>query len=171
MEKPKINTYCDYVNSLNKMEANVHKEYHNNHYGFPIHDDNELFCRLVLEINQAGLSWTTILKKQENFRVAFHNFVKSSPFNGTVYAVCGTSGQSPGSTSAGWPMACMYLNNNSNNTSLVMDVSGSSFVCKYLSSTGTIVDQFTISKTIPADRIAETRVERGREYCLAYRRE
>lgn len=52
----------------------VHKPYHDLHYGFPILDDNELFCRLVLEINQAGLSWTTILKKQESFRKAYHNF-------------------------------------------------------------------------------------------------
>lgn len=48
--------------------------YHDTQYGFPIEDDNELFCRLVLEINQAGLSWTTILNKQENFRKAYHNF-------------------------------------------------------------------------------------------------
>jgi DNA-3-methyladenine glycosylase I len=41
---------------------------------FPIHDDNELFCRLILEINQAGLSWTTILNKQQGFRKAYHNF-------------------------------------------------------------------------------------------------
>ncbi len=33
-----------------------------------------MFCRLILEINQAGLSWTTILNKQENFRKAYHNF-------------------------------------------------------------------------------------------------
>lgn len=52
----------------------LHKHYHDFHYGFPIEEDNELFCRLVLEINQAGLSWTTILKKQENFRKAFHGF-------------------------------------------------------------------------------------------------
>ncbi|HXC06638.1 MAG TPA: DNA-3-methyladenine glycosylase I, partial [Bacteroidia bacterium] len=35
---------------------------------------NELFCRLVLEINQAGLSWETILKKESSFRKAYHNF-------------------------------------------------------------------------------------------------
>ncbi|MBC7890226.1 MAG: DNA-3-methyladenine glycosylase I [Ferruginibacter sp.] len=52
----------------------VHKIYHDQHYGFPIHDDDELFCRLVLEINQAGLSWTTILKKQDNFRKAYKGF-------------------------------------------------------------------------------------------------
>ncbi len=55
-------------------EKSVHKEYHDKYYGFPIHDDDELFCRLILEINQAGLSWTTILNKQESFRKAYHNF-------------------------------------------------------------------------------------------------
>jgi DNA-3-methyladenine glycosylase I len=69
-----IKTYCDYIPLMKKEEQAVHKEYHDRHYGFPIHDDNELFCRLILEINQAGLSWTTILKKQENFRKAYHQF-------------------------------------------------------------------------------------------------
>jgi len=55
-------------------EQSVHKIYHDTQYGFPIDDDNELFCRLILEINQAGLSWTTILNKQESFRQAYHNF-------------------------------------------------------------------------------------------------
>ena len=52
----------------------LHKAYHDKLYGFPIHDDNELFCRLVLEINQAGLSWETILKKETSFRKAYNNF-------------------------------------------------------------------------------------------------
>lgn len=52
----------------------LHKNYHDNHYGFPIHDDNELFGRLIMEINQAGLSWETILKKEKSFRKAYHNF-------------------------------------------------------------------------------------------------
>jgi DNA-3-methyladenine glycosylase I len=52
----------------------IHKPYHDTQYGFPIDDDNELFCRLVLEINQAGLSWETILKKEATFRKAYHNF-------------------------------------------------------------------------------------------------
>jgi DNA-3-methyladenine glycosylase I len=52
----------------------LHKSYHDKLYGFPIHDDNELFGRLVLEINQAGLSWETILKKEQAFRKAYHNF-------------------------------------------------------------------------------------------------
>jgi DNA-3-methyladenine glycosylase I len=52
----------------------LHKAYHDQEYGFPLRDDNALFERLILEINQAGLSWTTILKKQENFRRAYDGF-------------------------------------------------------------------------------------------------
>jgi DNA-3-methyladenine glycosylase I len=52
----------------------LHKAYHDKLYGFPIYDDNELFGRLVLEINQAGLSWETILKKEATFRKAYDNF-------------------------------------------------------------------------------------------------
>ena len=66
-------SYCSYVKTI-ADEQNVHKIYHDNHYGFPIHEDDELFCRLILEINQAGLSWTTILNKQVSFRKAYHNF-------------------------------------------------------------------------------------------------
>ncbi len=67
-------TYCEFVNNLSKEDNNPNKDYHDNHYGFPIIDDNELFERLVLEINQAGLSWLTILKKQNNFREAYSYF-------------------------------------------------------------------------------------------------
>ena len=42
-----------------------HERYHDTEYGFPLETDTELFGRLVLEINQAGLSWTTILNKQD----------------------------------------------------------------------------------------------------------
>jgi DNA-3-methyladenine glycosylase I len=65
-------TYCDFTRNLDP--SNVHRIYHDNLYGFPIDDDNELFERLVLEINQAGLSWNTILVKQQNFKNAFHRF-------------------------------------------------------------------------------------------------
>lgn len=65
-------SYCDYVKSLEN--DSVHKIYHDTQYGFPIDSDDELFGRLILEINQAGLSWTTILNKQENFRNAYSNF-------------------------------------------------------------------------------------------------
>jgi DNA-3-methyladenine glycosylase I len=70
MDKP--TSYCEAVTTMEK--SNVHRIYHDNFYGFPINDDNELFERLVLEINQAGLSWTTILNKQINFRKAYQNF-------------------------------------------------------------------------------------------------
>ena len=65
-------TYCSYVAGAGK--DSVHKDYHDREYGFPINDDNLLFARLVLEINQAGLSWETILKKKDNFFSAFDQF-------------------------------------------------------------------------------------------------
>lgn len=51
-----------------------HGPYHDTEYGFPSRDDAVLFERLVLEINQAGLSWLTILKKREAFSAAFEGF-------------------------------------------------------------------------------------------------
>jgi len=51
-----------------------HGPYHDREYGFPLTGDAELLERLVLEINQAGLSWLTILKKREAFRRAYHGF-------------------------------------------------------------------------------------------------
>ena len=65
-------TYCEFV--LNAGKNTVHRDYHDQEYGFPIDDDNLLFARLVLEINQAGLSWETILKKKDNFFLAFDQF-------------------------------------------------------------------------------------------------
>ncbi|MDR3476981.1 MAG: DNA-3-methyladenine glycosylase I [Gammaproteobacteria bacterium] len=67
-------SYCNALENLEGDKRDLHKAYHDKLYGFPINDDNELFCRLVLEINQAGLSWETILKKESNFRKAYHNF-------------------------------------------------------------------------------------------------
>jgi DNA-3-methyladenine glycosylase I len=67
-----LTTYCDYCNT--HPEDTFNKTYHDTQYGFPIHNDNLLFERLVLEINQAGLSWITILKKADNFRKAYHGF-------------------------------------------------------------------------------------------------
>ena len=67
--------YCDVIPDMKNPESReLHRYYHDNHYGFPLNDDNELFGRLILEINQAGLSWETILKKQHNFRRAFDGF-------------------------------------------------------------------------------------------------
>lgn len=49
-------------------------EYHDTEWGVPVHDDRELFERLALESFQAGLSWSTILNKRDNFRGAFRGF-------------------------------------------------------------------------------------------------
>lgn len=67
-------SYCSVINYMTEDKKAIHKPYHDDHYGFPIHDDNELFGRLIMEINQAGLSWETILKKEAGFRKAYHNF-------------------------------------------------------------------------------------------------
>ncbi len=68
-------SYCSAIENMQSEERKLlHKNYHDLHYGFPIHDDDELFGRLILEINQAGLSWETILKKEASFRAAYNNF-------------------------------------------------------------------------------------------------
>lgn len=68
-----MSSYCEYVSKINENN-DVDKIYHDTQYGVRIEDDNELFCRLVMEINQAGLSWHTILVKEKNFRFAYENF-------------------------------------------------------------------------------------------------
>ncbi len=68
-------SYCNAIEQMQSEEKKaLHKNYHDHHYGFPIHDDNELLGRLIMEINQAGLSWETILKKEKGFRKAYDNF-------------------------------------------------------------------------------------------------
>lgn len=67
-------SYCSAIEQMTGERKLLHKTYHDKFYGFPIHDDNELFGRLVMEINQAGLSWETILKKEQSFRKAYSNF-------------------------------------------------------------------------------------------------
>lgn len=52
----------------------IHGPYHDTEYGFPQREESALFERLVLEINQAGLSWETILRKRDGFRRAYHGF-------------------------------------------------------------------------------------------------
>jgi len=63
-------TYCEVAPS-----HEWHGPYHEREYGFPLEDDAALFERLMLEINQAGLSWLTILRKREAFRRAYDGFV------------------------------------------------------------------------------------------------
>jgi DNA-3-methyladenine glycosylase I len=65
-------SYCQAVREGRLHE--VHTTYHDLEYGFPLRDDDALFERLVLEINQAGLSWETILKKREGFKRAYADF-------------------------------------------------------------------------------------------------
>lgn len=67
-----MTSYCEYC--ISHPEDTFNRVYHDTQYGFPLKDDNLLFERLVLEINQAGLSWITILKKAENFHQAYHRF-------------------------------------------------------------------------------------------------
>ena len=52
----------------------IYKDYHDNEWGRPVHNDRKLFEMLILEGAQAGLSWITVLKKRENYRKAFDNF-------------------------------------------------------------------------------------------------
>jgi DNA-3-methyladenine glycosylase I len=52
----------------------IHGAYHDTEYGFPAEEESVLFERLMLEINQAGLSWATILKKRAAFRAAYSDF-------------------------------------------------------------------------------------------------
>lgn len=67
-------SYCLAIRSMPEPRATLHRAYHDARYGFPIHDDDELFGRLLMEINQAGLSWETILRKEQGYRDAYAQF-------------------------------------------------------------------------------------------------
>jgi DNA-3-methyladenine glycosylase I len=64
--------YCGWVSSRPPDDPN--RAYHDLEYGFPLSDDRGLFRLLVLEINQAGLSWSTILNKRAAFDRAYDGF-------------------------------------------------------------------------------------------------
>lgn len=64
-----MSSYCEFA-----INDPLHKPYHDCEYGFPLSDDAALFERLILEINQAGLSWALMLRKREAFRRAYDNF-------------------------------------------------------------------------------------------------
>lgn len=55
-------------------DTQIYKDYHDNEWGRPIHDETKLFEMLMLESMQAGLSWITVLKKREAYRAAFDGF-------------------------------------------------------------------------------------------------
>ncbi len=54
--------------------SDLYRKYHDEEWGVPLHDDDQLFEFLILEGFQAGLSWSTILNKREDFRIAFDGF-------------------------------------------------------------------------------------------------
>ena len=56
------------------LSSDLYKKYHDDEWGVPVYDDQKLFEFLILETFQAGLSWITILKKRETFRLAFDDF-------------------------------------------------------------------------------------------------
>jgi DNA-3-methyladenine glycosylase I len=65
---------CDWVSSDGPRADLLMTAYHDEEWGVPVHDDVELFERLALESFQAGLSWSTILRKRDAFRAAFAGF-------------------------------------------------------------------------------------------------
>ena len=67
-----MTSYCEYLRD--HTEDSLNKLYHDLEYGFPLEDDAALLERFALEINQAGLSWTLMLKRKENFHRAFEAF-------------------------------------------------------------------------------------------------
>ncbi len=69
MPAPREPIRCAWAAGMQQMAA-----YHDAEWGVPVHDDRILFEFLILEGAQAGLSWSTILNKRENYRKAFHRF-------------------------------------------------------------------------------------------------
>lgn len=61
---------CKWAMNVNE----IYTKYHDEEWGEPVHDDQKLYEMLILESFQAGLSWSCILNKRENFRKAFDNF-------------------------------------------------------------------------------------------------
>jgi len=62
------------MNRCKWAESELMHSYHDKEWGVPVHDDRLLFEMLILEGAQAGLSWSTILKRRETYKKAFHNF-------------------------------------------------------------------------------------------------
>lgn len=67
-----FDSYCAAI-AAGKFNSR-HKDYHDNFYGFAETEDKALFGRLLMEINQAGLSWDTVLNKSESIKAAYANF-------------------------------------------------------------------------------------------------
>ncbi len=73
---------CDWC-----LKDELYKNYHDTEWGIPVHDDDRFFEMLILEGSQAGLSWHTVLKKRENYRLAFDNWniQKISVYNNNMF--------------------------------------------------------------------------------------
>lgn len=69
---PDFTSYCEAVAS-GKL-SDLHKKYHDTAYGFPVENDNALFGKMLMEMNQAGLSWDIVLKKKDIIKAAYANF-------------------------------------------------------------------------------------------------
>lgn len=65
-------SYCGYCETSDAMEFD--KNYHDNEWGVPVHDDRKMFEYLTLEVMQCGLNWSLMLKKREIFRQCFDDF-------------------------------------------------------------------------------------------------
>lgn len=63
-------TRCGWVN----LQDPLYVQYHDEEWGVPVHNDQKLFEMLILEGAQAGLSWITVLRKREHYRIVFDNF-------------------------------------------------------------------------------------------------
>ena len=67
-----VNSYC--TSAVDGTLSSLHKVYHDTQYGFKAENDNELFGSLILEINQAGLSWNTVLNKKDTIKKAYADY-------------------------------------------------------------------------------------------------
>lgn len=68
-----MRSYCAYASSI-QDKSDVERAYHDTRYGIRVESDDELFGLLLLEINQAGLSWRMVMLKEESLRKAYHKF-------------------------------------------------------------------------------------------------
>jgi DNA-3-methyladenine glycosylase I len=67
-----MSSYCRAIRA--QQLSDHHQIYHDQSYGFPPRNDHELFGKMLMEINQAGLSWDIVLKKKESIKAAYADF-------------------------------------------------------------------------------------------------
>jgi len=92
-------------------------------------------------------TFTSAMKVNSGSGIYPNSYTKSSPnYDGTVYVICGSSGQ-VGSTSSGWPHNAMYVSSNTKYGSLAIDVTGDRLDAKFILSDGSTWDQFTMQKS------------------------